>query len=67
LSVSVPNPNGGSLTTSYSYPSGTQTTVTLPTGATQTTDLYLEGKTADQTGSAQVPVYYDYSVNRAGM
>ena len=43
-SASQPEPGGGTLTTGYAYPSGVQTTVTLPTNATQVTTLYLDGK-----------------------
>lgn len=66
LTVSTPNPNGGNLTTSYTYNSGLETTIALPDGATKITDLYLDGKVADQLGSAQVPTYYEYSVNSNG-
>ena len=65
-SVSVPSPAGGNLTTSYAYPSARTTIVTLPTGATKQTDLYLDGKTADAIGSAQVASYFNYSVNGSG-
>lgn len=55
------------LITSYAYANGgLRRTVTLPGGATQVTDNYLDGQTRSVTGSAAaVARYMDYGVNPA--
>ena len=64
-SASTPKPGGGTLTTSYSYPTlnPLQTTVTLPTLATQTTNLFLDGRVCETNGTGQVDTQYSYSVD----
>jgi len=65
-SASQPEPGGGTLTTGYAYPSGVQTTVTLPTNATQVTTLYLDGKVKERGGSAQVDMQFVYALELGG-
>lgn len=62
-SISEPKPDGGSLVTSYSYPTLRQTTVTLPTGATRTTTLFYDGRVKSETGTGVVDTQTDYSVD----
>ncbi len=59
--VSEPKPNGGTLDTTYSYPSARETQITLPTGATKITDLYYDGRVKSETGDGQVDTRYGYA------
>ncbi len=55
------------LITGYGYTNGGRTTtVTMPGGATQITDSYLDGGQKSLTGTAPIPVNYDYGVNSDG-
>lgn len=60
---SQPKPGGGTLTTSYAYPSSTQTTVTLPTNATKTTAFYLDGRRKEMGGTGQYSVQFAWNVD----
>src|ERR1035437_7072102 len=55
----------GNYTTIYSYPSANVNTARIPGGSAQTTPLSSDGQVASVTGTAQVPVYYSYSVASA--
>lgn len=60
--------NASGLTTTYSYTKATSTTgeiitKTLPGGATEVTERYLDGNTKSITGTAVVAKYYDYGVD----
>jgi RHS repeat-associated protein len=55
------------LSTTRSYVNGGRTeTVTVPGGATKTTDKYLDGQTKSVTGSSVVAKYFDYGINADG-
>lgn len=55
------------LTTNYAYANGGRTTtVTMPNGATQITDSFLDGQTKNVTGTVTIPVAYDYGRNGDG-
>ncbi len=55
------------LVTAYTYANGgRKQTATLPGGATQITDKYIDGQTISVTGTAVVPQYFDYIVNTDG-
>ena len=66
-SSSEPRPGGGTLTTSYDYPSLVQVIVTLPSSATTTTSLYLDGRLKERGGSGQIDTQFlwvlDYDGN----
>jgi RHS repeat-associated protein len=52
------------LVTTHTYTNGGRTeTVTLPGGATQITDKYLDGQTKSVLGTAVVSQFFDYGVN----
>jgi len=54
-------------TMTYSYTNGGRTqNATLPGGATQITDKYLDGQNKSATGSSVVAQYSDYGVNADG-
>jgi RHS repeat-associated protein len=55
------------LTTGYTYSNGGRTkTTTLPGGAVQIEDNYLDGQAKSVTGTAVVAHYFDYGVNADG-
>jgi len=54
----------GGYTTGYAYSSGGKIiTATLPGGATRIDEVYLDGQTKSQTGTAVVAQYFGYTVN----
>lgn len=55
--------SGNPLTTGYSYTTSVQTTVSLPTNATLTTDYYVDGRVKDQVGTGHIDTRFSYSVN----
>jgi RHS repeat-associated protein len=55
------------LKTTYAYPDLQTTTTTLPSQAVSTAATYLDGHPKSVTGSAEVPVYYEYSANSSGL
>ena len=57
----------GALKTTYSYPNLQTTTTTLPSQAVSTTAAYLDGRPKSVTGSAEVPIYYEYVANSSGL
>ncbi|HJP93502.1 MAG TPA: RHS repeat-associated core domain-containing protein [Pyrinomonadaceae bacterium] len=55
------------LNTTYLYSNGGRTqTMTLPGGASEISDNYLDGQPKSVTGSAVVARYFDYGVNADG-
>jgi RHS repeat-associated protein len=56
--------NEAGLTTTHTYTNGGRTeTITLPGGATQITDKYLDGMAKSVLGTAVVGKFFDYGVN----
>jgi RHS repeat-associated protein len=55
------------LSTTFGYANGGRTqTTTHPSGATEITDKYLDGRTKGVSGTAVVAKYFDYAVNADG-
>jgi len=53
--------------TTYTYANGGRTrTITLPGGASQTTDRFLDGQMKSVTGTGVVAQYFEYGVNADG-
>ncbi|HEY9155853.1 MAG TPA: hypothetical protein VIM69_12025, partial [Opitutaceae bacterium] len=68
IKKATPSPTSGAfLYTNYSYDSLSSMTVTLPTGGTQISTLYCDGRLKSVSGTAQVPHYYGYSANSTGV
>jgi RHS repeat-associated protein len=55
------------LTTSHAYANGGRTqTITLPGGATQVIEQFIDGRTKSTSGTAVVSKHFDYGVNPDG-
>jgi RHS repeat-associated protein len=66
--IAAPGPNSTALETVISPNEPARTsTVTRPGGATTVSQWYRDGRPAQVTGSAQVPVYYQYQDGGSGL